>query len=165
MTNTEILRNIKLLVLDMDGVLTDGGIYVSSDGSQMRRFHAHDGQGIKDIQAAGIPVGILTGSRESELIEIRAGMLGISPDLLSIATADKIDTLRSWTDRLGIELMEVAYVGDDHPDIAVMRAVGLSACPSDALPAVREVSKLVLGRAGGHGCVRELIDMILAAQA
>ncbi len=164
MISKDKLQQIKLLLLDMDGVLTDGSIYISDSGEQMRRFHAHDGQGIKYLQKSGIYVGIITGSKQRDIIEIRCKMLGISEDLTSIATSDKLEVVNDWTQRLGISLSEVAYIGDDLPDIEVMESVGISACPSDALSKVQAIATLVLEKEGGRGCVRELIDMILEAQ-
>ncbi len=156
---------IKLLALDMDGVLTDGGIYVGSMGEQLRRFHAHDGQGIKYLQEAGVVVGLITGSRESALIKVRMKMLGIKSKWTSIGTKNKLEKLESWIENLEITMEEVAYIGDDVPDIELMQKVGISACPSDALPSVQEVADIVLTKAGGQGCVRELIERILRTKS
>ncbi len=164
MSNSNI-SEIKLLILDVDGVLTDGGIYMGNDGTQMRRFHAHDGQGIKEAQAHGIEVGIITGSHESDLIHARAKMLGISNDLLSIACQDKLAVLTEWVQSRNLQMQEVAYVGDDIPDIPCMRSVGCAACPADAMHSVNDTADVVLSLGGGQGCVREFIDMILASRS
>lgn len=153
--------NIKMLVLDMDGVLTDSGIYLFSDGKQARKFNAKDGEGIKRLIAKGIKVAILTGSKEADIVSTRTNMLNITPDLVSIATKDKLEVLSKWSEQENISFEEMAYVGDDLPDIPVLEKVGLSACPSDAVQKVKNCVDIILTKKGGEGCVRELIECFL----
>lgn len=152
---------IKMLVLDMDGVLTDSGIYLFSDGKQARKFNAKDGEGIKRLMAKGIKVAILTGSKEADIVSTRTSMLNITADLVSIATKDKLEVLSKWSEQEKISFEEMAYVGDDLPDIPVLEKVGLSACPNDAVKQVVDCVDIVLKKNGGEGCVRELIDYFL----
>lgn len=152
---------IKLLVLDMDGVLTDGSIYLFNDGQQARRFHAKDGEGIKQLIKKGVKVAILTGSKETGIVTIRSKMLNIAEELISINTADKLKMLQQWSKQQTISLDEMAYIGDDSPDIEVLKAVGFSACPNDAIDEVKEVVDLVLTKDGGKGCVREFVNLLL----
>ncbi len=161
----EQFKKIKLLVLDMDGVMTDGGIYLSADGQQSRKFNAKDGEGIKRLMRTGMKVAILTGSKEENIVNTRSQMLLISPDLVSMNTADKLQVLEEWSKKHGAHYDEMAYVGDDLPDIPVMEKVGISACPSDAVPEVLDVADIILKRKGGEGCVREFVDYFLKIYA
>ncbi len=163
MSNVLEFGKIKLLLLDMDGVLTDGGIYLGHGGMQMRKFHAQDGQGIRYAQRAGVSVGIVTGSGQADIIHTRASYLDIPDSLVSISTKDKKQVASQWAHDLGLTVDQVAYIGDDMPDIPVMHEVGISACPADAVAAVQASADLVLSRGGGMGCVREFIDHVLRA--
>ena len=152
---------IQLVVLDMDGVLTDSGIYLFNNGEQARRFHAKDGEGIKQLIKTGVKVAILTGSKEAGIVTKRSQMLHIAEELVSINTADKLAILNQWSQQEQIPLSAMAYIGDDTPDIPVLKQVGISACPNDAIPEVKEVVDIVLKKNGGEGCVREFVDYLL----
>lgn len=155
------LRKIRLLLLDVDGVMTDGGLYYSSKGEVMKRFNSKDGYGIVKVQRMGVKVGIITG-RVSEIVVRRARELGIQDVYQN--QEDKIEAYRDITTRLGLAGNEVAYLGDDEIDLPVLRIVGFSAAPSDAVPVVvKEVSYVCRSR-GGHGAVREVVDLILQAR-
>ncbi len=155
------LKHIKLLVLDMDGVLTDSSIYLFSNGQQARQFNAKDGEGIKRLLKKGIKVAILTGSKETEIVVKRSQMLTISPELVSLNTSNKLEILEKWAKQEGISFEEMAYIGDDLPDIEVLQTVGVSACPNDAVDQVKAVVDQVLSKNGGQGCVREFLDQML----
>jgi len=152
------LRKIRLLLLDVDGVMTDGGIYYSSKGEVMKRFNSKDGYGIVKLQRMGVKVGIITG-RVSEIVARRARELGIQDVYQN--QEDKIVAYRDITTRLGLADDEVAYVGDDEPDLPVLRIIGFSAAPADAVPAVVNEVTYVCRSRGGHGAVREVVDLIL----
>ena len=155
------LRKIRLLLLDVDGVMTDGGIYCSSKGEVMKKFNTKDGYGIVKLQRMGVKVGIITG-RVSEIVTRRARELGIQDVYQN--QEDKIEAYRDISTRLGLSPDEVAYIGDDEPDMPVLKVVGFSAAPSDASPAVlKEVSYVCRAR-GGCGAVREIVDLILQAR-
>ena len=156
------LRRIRLLLLDVDGVMTDGGLYYSGRGEQLKKFNVKDGYGIVKLRKFGIPVGIITG-RVSKIIEQRAGELGITE--LHQNLHDKLDAYNRIKKRLGLKDAEIAYVGDDEPDLLVLERAGFSAAPADAVLSVQKVVHYICKHAGGRGAVREVIDIILNAQS
>ena len=149
-------KDIKLIVLDVDGTLTDGGMYYSENGDYIKKFNAKDGLAIKRKTAEGIQFGLISHAFKSNAIVDRAGLLGIQK--VYVGTDKKIDVLKKWCDELTISLSQVAYVGDDVNDLEVMRAVGLAACPVDAVNSIKSISHVILNRKGGDACVREFID-------
>jgi 3-deoxy-D-manno-octulosonate 8-phosphate phosphatase (KDO 8-P phosphatase) len=151
---------VRLILMDVDGVLTDGRIHVSDQGIESRAFDARDGLGIKLGQKAGLTFGIISG-RESSLVEKRSRELGI--DEIHQRIHDKLGRAREIQERLSIEADAVCYVGDDLIDLPLMRAVGFAAAPADAMAEVRAVAHLVTGKNGGRGAVREVIDRVLQA--
>ena len=155
------LRSIKLLLLDVDGVLTDGGIYYSSTGDEIKKFHVQDGYGISKLQKAGIQVGIITG-RSSTIVEKRAEELGMTELYQNVE--NKLDTYMAIKKKLTLTDKNIAYIGDDEFDLAVLKCVGFSAAPADAVPAIKKHVQYVCTRNGGNGAVREVIDLILRNQ-
>lgn len=154
-------QNIKLVVLDVDGVLTDGSIWSGESGEFVKRFQTRDGLGIRMLQAAGIPVAILTG-RLSKQTAARCAELGIT----SVSQGKQFKTL-AWREILaahGVKAEECAYMGDDVPDIPVLCHAGLAAVPSDANPDVARLAHWVSPERGGNGAVRSLAELILRAQ-
>jgi 3-deoxy-D-manno-octulosonate 8-phosphate phosphatase (KDO 8-P phosphatase) len=152
---------IKLLLLDVDGVLTDGAVVIFGDGSESKRFHIRDGIALVWTQRAGITVGLLS-ARQSPTTAQRAAQLGIT--LIHQGVASKINTYDQIVGDMVLSDEEVAYMGDDIVDLAVLARAGLSAAPSDAVPEVRSRVDFVSARQGGDGAVRELVEMILRAQ-
>ncbi len=155
--NTELNR-IKLLLLDVDGVMTDGRIIYLDDGKEAKCFDVKDGHGLKLIQRAGIQVGIITG-RQSEVVARRAAELGI--EIVYQGAKDKMLPFREIMEKLGLKPCEVAYVGDDVVDLPVMRQAGFSATVADAVDDIKPYVDLVTGRPGGRGAVREVCDFLL----
>ncbi len=153
---------IKLLLLDVDGILTDGRLYFSNSGEEIKAFHSLDGHGIKMLMRAGIAVGIITG-RESRIVAKRAADLGI--DILFQGREDKIDVLREICADRNMATDSIAYAGDDLPDLPVLQAVGLSFSVPGAHSDVKDAVKIITSRSGGEGAVREITDFILASQA
>ena len=149
---------VRLVVLDADGVLTDGRIAYLGDGAQLVSFDVKDGQGIVALREAGVEVAILS-ARDSPALRHRAAELGIGHVLVSVS--DKASELAALADRLGIALAEACYVGDDVADLAPMALCGLSAAPADAVEPVRQAAVIVLAHPGGRGAVRELADLLL----
>ena len=149
------LPPIRLLVLDVDGTLTDGGIYMGPDGEVCKRFSVKDGLGLKMLRAAGVEVAILTG-RESRIVANRAAELGIARVVQG--ASNKPDALRALAAETGVPLAETGYMGDDLNDLAAMKLCGLRACPADAAPEVRAVCRFVAEAAGGQGAVRQFCD-------
>nr|MBI3614430.1 HAD-IIIA family hydrolase [Nitrospirota bacterium] len=150
-----------MLATDVDGVLTDGGMCYSDSGDEWKRFHVHDGMGIKLLQRAGLLTAVIT-QEQTKLVARRAEKLAI-PEVHQGAY-DKLAVLRDIVKRHGFDLSQVAYIGDDVNDLAVLQAVGFSAAPADAVLAVRKAVHYVCRKKGGEGAVRELADLILTAQ-
>jgi 3-deoxy-D-manno-octulosonate 8-phosphate phosphatase (KDO 8-P phosphatase) len=161
---SEIARKaagIKLLLLDVDGVLTDGRILLHGDGSESKQFSIRDGTGIVWAQRAGIQVGLLS-ARRSAATAARAAQLGIR--IVKQQAGDKLEMYRDLLSREGLDDQAVAFMGDDLLDLPVLTRVGLSAAPADAAPDVRERVDWVSRRDGGDGAARELVEVILRAQ-
>jgi len=152
------LNRIKLLLLDVDGVMTDGRIIYLDDGGESKAFDVKDGHGLKLIQRAGIRVGIITG-RQSEVVSRRAAELGI--EIVYQGAKDKMLPFMEIMEKLKLEPCEVAYVGDDVVDLPVMRQAGFSATVADAVDDIKPYVDLVTSRPGGHGAVREICDFLL----
>ena len=151
---------IKLLVMDVDGTLTDGHIYISSGGEAMKAFHVQDGYGIAHIlPELGITPVIITG-RRSEIVAVRAAELNIHE--LYQGVSDKSAQLRAVAEKLGAAPEEIAYIGDDCNDLDCIRACGFTACPADAVPEVLAAVDYVCKKDGGRGAVREFIGEIRA---
>ena len=160
-----LAKRIRFVGLDVDGVLTDGGIYLGGPPDapfEFKRYDIQDGLGIYLMRQAGIRVGILTG-RGSHSVAMRARELELD-DLVQDAKVLKLPALRDISERTGIALDEMAFIGDDLPDVAVLRAVGLAACVANATPEAWRESKLRLTREGGRGAVREFAELLLGAR-
>lgn len=150
---------IKLLALDVDGTLTDGGIYILESGEQFKKFHAKDGLGIKLAIKQGIEVCIISHSLSEGMIAKRAQMMGI--EKCYAGQAPKLGILERWCEELKIGVDETAYIGDDLNDMDIIQAVGLSACPADASRQICETVDVVLTTNGGDGCVREFLNRFI----
>jgi 3-deoxy-D-manno-octulosonate 8-phosphate phosphatase (KDO 8-P phosphatase) len=157
----ERCRNIELILADVDGVLTDGGIIYDNQGIEIKRFHSRDGFGIKLWRRAGFHFGILT-ARTSHIVKIRAAELGI--DVLRQGFEDKWPAARDVFAEWKLTPKQVAYIGDDLPDLAVMRHIGLPIAVADACNEVRDSAAYVTAIRGGQGAVREAIELILKAK-
>ena len=152
------LRSIELLALDVDGVLTDGGLWFDAEGQLIKRFDVRDGLGIHLLQQAGLHIVFLSGG-QGGATEVRARQLGISHCLVGIK--DKPAALTALQNELGVSAAQTAFVGDDLNDLAVRPVVGLLFAPADACRPVRRRADAVLCRRGGHGAVRALTERIL----
>lgn len=155
--------HIRLLVSDVDGVLTDAGVYYSARGEEMKRFSMRDGMGVELLRSAGIRTALMT-REESAIVSARAAKLSI--DLLWSGHRDKGTALPRLVAELGLTPDAVAYIGDDVNDLDALRWVsaGLAVCPSDAVTKVREAAHFVTAARGGHGAFRELCDLIVEHQ-
>jgi 3-deoxy-D-manno-octulosonate 8-phosphate phosphatase (KDO 8-P phosphatase) len=156
----ERARGIRLLVLDVDGVLTDGRLFISAAGEELKVFHVRDGSGLVAIQRAGITVAIISG-RDSPAVTRRATELGIRH--VHQGVADKGALLDRLLDELGIAAEETACVGDDTPDAPMLRRAGLAIGVADAHPALLAAAHWVTRSKGGQGAVREVCDLLLSA--
>ena len=157
----KLLSQIRLFATDVDGVLTDAGMYYSESGDEWKKFNTRDGMGIKLLQRAGIITAIVTQER-TKLVARRAEKLAI-PELHQGAM-DKLMVIREMAARHGLSLKQVAYIGDDVNDLEALKAVGFSASPADGLPEIVAAVDYVCQKKGGEGAVREIIEMILDAQ-
>lgn len=153
-------QGIRLVLLDVDGVMTDGGIFVSATGESIKRFHVQDGLGLVLLRRAGVLPVVVSG-RDSESLRLRLRELGIEHARLGVT--DKLVAAQSLLEQLGMNWSETAAIGDDWPDLPLLRRSAFSAAPSDAHLEVRTVVDHVTGRAGGQGAVRDLCDLLLVA--
>lgn len=155
------LARVRLLVLDVDGVLTDGRLFYGPKGELLKAFHVRDGHGIKQVAAAGITVGIISG-RKSAAVARRAKELGIRHVFQGVS--DKLTVLRKLAKARGVSLEECACVGDDTPDAPILAAAGVGIAVADAHDDALKVANLITTRSGGQGAVREVCDWLVAAR-
>jgi 3-deoxy-D-manno-octulosonate 8-phosphate phosphatase (KDO 8-P phosphatase) len=165
MIDKALAKRIRLVGLDVDGVLTDGGIYLGdASGSpvELKRYHIEDGLAVRFLQSAGLKVVIVTG-RVSESVRLRAAELRVD-DLAQDAQARKLPAFRKMLERFGVAAEDAAFVGDDLPDLGILRIVGLPVAVANAVPEVRACCALQLTRGGGNGAVREFTEALLKAR-
>ena len=161
MNPEERCQPIELILSDVDGVLTDGHIVLDNQGIETKRFHVHDGMGVKLWQKAGYHFGLVT-ARSSHIVKLRAGELGLEP--VRQGVADKLAMLGQILDERGLCLEQVCYLGDDLPDLPVIRKVGLGVAVADACEEVRRGAHYITEAVGGAGAARETIELILKTQ-
>jgi len=155
------LQRVQMLAMDVDGVLTDSGMYHSESGDELKKFNTHDGMGIKILQAAGLVTAFIT--REKTAIVERRGQKLAVPEVHQ-GVDDKLAVLTTLAKKYGLTLDQAAYIGDDVNDLEALCAVGFSAAPADAMPSVLKAVQYVCKKKGGEGAVREIADLILAAR-
>jgi 3-deoxy-D-manno-octulosonate 8-phosphate phosphatase (KDO 8-P phosphatase) len=156
----EALRGVRFLMLDVDGVLTDGKVALLADGNEVKYFSIYDGLAIRLAIESGLKIGFLSG-RDSPQVEARAGELGVR--FVVQGCSDKLKEFQKIQLLLGLQPHQFAYMGDDLPDIALMRAVGFSAAPANAVPLVKECAHYITKARGGDGAVREVVELLLQA--
>ena len=157
----ERARRVQLVVLDVDGVLTDGRLYIDDNGVEQKAFHVRDGLGIRLLQGQDIEVGVIS-ARTSRAVQLRLESLGVTQ--LRLGAKRKGETLDEMAVAVGVTLEQCAFVGDDLVDLAAMRKVGLAAAVGDAHPVVQEQAHHVCATPGGQGAVREFAEFVLSAQ-
>lgn len=160
-----LARRIRLVGIDVDGVLTDGGIYLGAvDGQplEFKRYDIHDGLGIYFLRQAGLKIAVITG-RVSESVRLRSAELGVD-ELVQDSRVMKLPAFHSILQRLGMSAADAAFIGDDFPDMAVLRVVGLPVAVANAVAEVRDACRLQLTRSGGRGAVREFAELLLRAR-
>lgn len=156
------LKKIKLLILDVDGVMTDGGMYYTESGDQLKKYNTKDGMAILKIQEKGIQCGIISSAFTDKMVLNRAEVLRIKH--VYVGREPKLGVLEKWCKELNINMNEVAMIGDDINDLELIKKVGFSACPKDAVQEVKKEATIVLSNNGGRGVVREFIDNILLSE-
>jgi len=152
-------KDVKLLVLDVDGVLTDGGMYFTENGDQIKKYNTKDGLAIMRLQDKGIKVAFLSAGFTNSMVQTRAEMLGVT--LCYVGQDKKLDILSKWCSDLELDLKQVAYIGDDVNDLDCIRKVGFSACPVNAVNSVKTAVDVILSSRGGEACARNFIDNYL----
>ena len=158
-----IAQNIKLLIMDIDGVLTDGSLFFDNNGEEYKAFSARDGLGMKMLYEGGLKAALITG-RKSSLVVHRANNLKIPLDLVYQGYHDKRPALDDILKKTGLSQEQVAYIGDDLIDVPIIRKVGLGIAVGDAHDFVKKHADYITIKNGGHGAAREIIELILDAQ-
>ena len=156
-----LLRNVSVLIMDVDGVLTDAGMYYSESGDELKKFNTRDGHGITLLHAAGVRTAIVTRERTA-IVTRRAQKLKIEECHQGVL--DKLPVVKDLLARHGLSPAQACYIGDDVGDLEAMRHVAIPVAVADAMPAIKRIAKYVTKKRGGDGAVRELCDMILAAR-
>ncbi len=157
----KVFNDLKLFATDVDGVLTDAGMYYGESGEELKKFHTRDGMGIKLLQAEGVIIAIIT-MEQTKIVARRAKKLGISE--LFQGVKDKVSILTHLSEKFSIPFEQMAYMGDDVNDVGALQTVGYAAAPADCVDHVRQVVHYICQKKGGEGAVREVIDMILASR-
>ncbi|MDO7086162.1 3-deoxy-manno-octulosonate-8-phosphatase KdsC [Pseudocolwellia sp. AS88] len=162
--STEVLnkaKNIKLFICDIDGVFSDGRIYLGNDGEELKAFHTKDGYGIKALGASGVDVAVITG-RQSNIVQTRMTALNVKH--IVQGEENKLPALKNILNTLNLEPEQVAYIGDDMPDYECMAYIGLSIAVNDAHPQILKLADYTTFTRGGFGAVREVCDLIMQTQ-
>ncbi|MBW9260903.1 MAG: 3-deoxy-manno-octulosonate-8-phosphatase KdsC [Candidatus Thiodiazotropha sp. (ex. Lucinisca nassula)] len=154
-------KAVKLVIFDVDGVLTDGGLFLGDDGQEYKAFHSRDGHGMKMLQYTGVVIGIITG-RTSEVVRLRMESLGI--EYVYQGKLEKLPAYEELKEKLGLSDEQIAYVGDDVVDLPIMRRVGLAIAVQDAHPFVLQHAHWQTPHGGGRGAARDVCEMIMQAQ-
>ena len=155
------LKEIKAIIFDIDGVLSSETITLSSEGEPLRTVNIKDGYAIQLAMKLGLRIAIMTGAK---VTSIRKRYEGLGVEDIYIGCSVKIETYETFLHKYGLTDKEIMYMGDDIPDLEIMRRVGCPVCPKDACPEIKEVSIYVSDRIGGHGCGRDIIEQVLRAQ-
>lgn len=158
----EKLNHIKTVILDVDGVLTDGNLILLPSGEMVRTMNTRDGYAMQLAIQKGIRIAVITGGQDQAVVD-RLKYLGIHD--IYTGARDKVDAFEDLLFSYGLDPDQIAYMGDDYPDLAVMQLVGLSACPNDACMDVRKAAEYISPENGGKGCVRDLLEQILKVQS
>lgn len=157
----EKLNNIKTVILDVDGVLTDGNIILLPTGEMVRTMNTRDGYAMQLAIKKGIKIAVITGGKDQAVVD-RLKYLGLTD--IYVGARDKVDAFQDLMFSYGLDPDEIAYMGDDYPDLSVMGLVGLPTCPNDACTDVRKAAEYISPENGGKGCVRDLLEQILKVQ-
>ncbi|WOT04685.1 3-deoxy-manno-octulosonate-8-phosphatase KdsC [Shewanella youngdeokensis] len=160
-TTWDAASKIKLLICDVDGVFSDGLVYMSNTGDELKTFHTRDGYGVRSVLSSGINVAIITG-RKSKIVEDRMTALGVTHIYQGVD--NKLTPYNELLALYQVSPSEVAYIGDDMVDLPVMKEVGLSVCVADGHPYVKQHATMTTTIKGGHGALRELTDLLLLSQ-
>ncbi len=158
---TKIFSKIKFIWFDIDGVLTDGSLYISDQGVETKKFNVRDGQLIKYMKSRGFHFGCFS-SRKSVSTRIRMKELNV--DIIELGLEDKLNSVKYFIDKHKINFDNICYIGDDIVDLEVLKHVGVSACPQDACKLVKQTVDIITNAKGGEGVLREILDLIISSQ-
>jgi 3-deoxy-D-manno-octulosonate 8-phosphate phosphatase (KDO 8-P phosphatase) len=157
----EIMNDITTFIFDVDGVLTDGSVFINTEGEMLRTMNIRDGYAMKAAVESGFNVCIISGG-SNEGVRVRLRNLGVTD--IHLGTPDKVETFNEYTELYNIKPEQVLYMGDDIPDYHVMKLVGLPACPQDACPEIKAISTYISHRNGGKGAARDVIEQVMKVQ-
>ena len=158
------IKPVQLFATDVDGVLTDAGMYYDNKGNELKKFNTHDGMSFKLLREKGIKSAIIT-SEETNIVENRSKKLNVDYLYQSVSGKNKLDVIKEICIKENIHLSEVAYIGDDINDLEALSVVGLAACPSNATQSIKNIENIIhLKKSGGEGAVREFVEIIIANQ-
>jgi len=157
----EYLENITTFIFDVDGVLTDGSLVITTEGEMLRTMNVKDGYAIKTALTKGYNVCIISGGSNPG---VRTRLKGLGVTDIHLGVNDKVETLDEYLDIYNIKAEQALYMGDDIPDFHVMKMVGMPCCPNDAVAEIKEISKYISHKQGGKGCVRDVIEQVLKVQ-
>lgn len=157
----EYLENITTFIFDIDGVLTDGSLVISTEGEMLRTMNVKDGYAIKTALSKGYNICIISGGSNPG---VRSRLQGLGVTDIHLGINDKVETLDQYMDVYNIKPEQTLYMGDDIPDFHVMQMVGMPCCPNDAVAEIKEISKYISHKQGGKGCVRDVIEQVLKVQ-
>ena len=158
MRNTKSLKNIKILLTDVDGVLTDGGMYYTSNGDVMKKFHTRDGMGVNMLRRKGIPTVIVT---KEKTLMVKKWAKKMNIDHIYDGIQKKEDILKIISKKYSVKNSEIGYIGDDVNDIELLKMVGFSATPNDGIPEAQKIVHYICKKSGGEGAFREVSDILL----
>ena len=156
-----LLKNVTAFIFDYDGVMTDGTVYMDSNGDPLRTSNVKDGYALQLAGKLGYHLAVISGAVVTNITK-RLNMLGVTDVFTGIP--DKVVKLEEYMEQYGLKPEQIVYVGDDIPDLPVMRRVGVAACPADAAPEIRQICHFISERPGGRGCVRDIIEQTLKVQ-
>ena len=156
-----LLKNVTAFIFDYDGVMTDGTVYMDSNGDPLRTSNVKDGYALQLAGKLGYHLAVISGAVVTNITK-RLNMLGVTDVFTGIP--DKVVKLEEYMEQYGLKPEQIVYVGDDIPDLPVMRRVGVAACPADAAPEIRQICHFISERPGGRGCVRDIIEQTLIVQ-
>lgn len=154
-------KKVKVLVFDVDGVLTDGKVLVTENGDQLRSFDTRDGYALQLAVKMEMPVVVITGGKSQG---VYARLVGLNVKHVFLGVGDKMQVLKDWLDEHRFNLEDVLYMGDDMPDLGIMKVVGIATCPVDAAEEIKSISHYISAREGGEGAVRDVIEKVLKLQ-
>ncbi|MGN5956227.1 KdsC family phosphatase [Sphingobacterium lactis] len=155
------LKQIKAVILDVDGVMTDGSIHVTEEGHQLRTFYVKDGYAMQLAIKRGLPIWVISGGRSEG---VRKRMLGLGITEVHLGVSDKLTLLQDLMSKYNLIKEDLLYMGDDLPDFEVMQAVGFACCPSDSIEEIKEISHYMSPFAGGKGAVRDILEKVMKLQ-